>query len=103
MGSSVRGAAVLDPGIGGAALQALDKAGVRGVRINIVDRRENRNVMILDEFLLLGWHIEFLVQAGAVPELADVATRRALDHDRLRLNPLPCRSWSNSMFDRVIV
>ena len=26
-----------------------------------------------------------------------------LDHDRSRLNPLPYRSWSNSMFDRVIV
>lgn len=81
-GSSVRGVAVVEPGIDDTALHALDKAGVRGVRINIVDRRENRNVMILDELLPLarriaplGWHIEFLLQADAVPDLADVAVR----------------------------
>lgn len=28
-------------------------------------------------------------------------TERRPDHDRLRLNPLPYQSWSNSMFDRV--
>ena len=53
------------------------QAGVRGVRINIVDRRENRNVMALNEIMPLarriaplGWHIEFLLQADAVPDLA---------------------------------
>ncbi len=81
-GLSVRGVAVVDPSIDDASLQALDKAGARGVRINIVDRRENRNVMVLDELMPLarriapmGWHIEFLLQADAVPDLAEAAAQ----------------------------
>lgn len=81
-GDTVRGVAVVDPEIDDAALRALDQAGVRGVRINIVDRRENRNVMLLDKLMPLarriapmGWHIEFLLQADAVPDLATVAAQ----------------------------
>jgi 2-pyrone-4,6-dicarboxylate lactonase len=76
-GSSLRGVAVVEPSIDDAELRSLHEAGVRGVRINIVDRRENRNVMVLDEIMPLarriaplGWHIEFLLQADAVPDLA---------------------------------
>jgi 2-pyrone-4,6-dicarboxylate lactonase len=77
-GQAVRGVAVVDPSVDDATLRALDAAGVRGVRINIVDRRENRNVLVLEEILPLarriapmGWHIEFLLQADAVPDLAE--------------------------------
>lgn len=73
----VRGVAVVDPAVDDAELRRLDRAGVRGVRINIVDRRENRNVLVMDELLPLakriadlGWHIEFLLNADAVPDLA---------------------------------
>jgi len=76
----VLGVAVVDPGISDSALRDLDKAGIRGIRINIVDRRENKNVMVLEELLPiakriapLGWHIEFLLQADAVPGLAEAA------------------------------
>jgi predicted TIM-barrel fold metal-dependent hydrolase len=76
-GESLRGVAVVEPSIDDAALRSLHEAGVRGVRINIVDRRENRNVMVLEEIMPLarriaplGWHIEFLLQADAVPDLA---------------------------------
>ena len=76
-GDSVRGVAVVEPDVTDAELRALDRAGVRGVRINIVDRRANRNILVLDEILPLakriapmGWHIEFLLQADAVPDLA---------------------------------
>jgi 2-pyrone-4,6-dicarboxylate lactonase len=76
-GSTLRGVAVVEPSIGDAELRSLHDAGVRGARINIVDRHENRNVMVLDEIMPLaeriaplGWHIEFLLQADAVPDLA---------------------------------
>ncbi|HEX3575599.1 MAG TPA: amidohydrolase family protein, partial [Rhodopila sp.] len=81
-GKAVRGVAVVEPSIDDAALRALDAAGVRGVRINIVDRRENRNVLVLDELMPLarriaplGWHIEFLLQADAVPDLAETCAK----------------------------
>ena len=52
---------------------------MRGIRINVVDRREGRNVVPLAEIVPLakriaplGWHMELLLQVDAVPDLAAV-------------------------------
>jgi predicted TIM-barrel fold metal-dependent hydrolase len=75
-GPSMRGVAVVEPGISDAALRELDRAGVRGVRFNAVDRRDARNVVPMEQIVplarrieALGWHIELLLQVDAVPDL----------------------------------
>ena len=81
-GEAIRGVAVVEPSVSDAELERLHAAGVRGIRINIVDRRDNRNVLVLEELLPLAhriaglnWHIEFLLNADAVPDLAQKAAR----------------------------
>ncbi len=81
-GGAVRGVAVVEPSVSDAELKRLDQAGIRGIRINIVDRRDNRNILVLDQLLPLakriaplGWHIEFLLQADAVPDLAETCAK----------------------------
>jgi predicted TIM-barrel fold metal-dependent hydrolase len=85
-GTSLRGVAVVDPSIDDPALRSLHEAGVRGVRINIVDRRASRNIIDLDEILPLarriapfGWHLEFLLQADAVTDLAEACAKLPCD------------------------
>ena len=85
-GGWLRGVAVVEPDIDVAALKRLDEAGVRGVRVNIVDRRERRNEIVLDELLPLarkiadfGWHLEMLLQADAVPGLAETCAQLPVD------------------------
>src|SRR5262249_40881538 len=82
-GAGFRAVAVVAPTITGGEIEALHHAGVRGVRLNIVDRREGRNVVPLEIVRALavriapfGWHLEFLVNldeasdfAGAVASL----------------------------------
>lgn len=70
MGSGVRGVAVVGEDVSAAELKRLDDAGVRGIRFNVVDRREGRNVIptdVLADFAKriadFGWHIELLVNA----------------------------------------
>jgi 2-pyrone-4,6-dicarboxylate lactonase len=85
-GAWLRGVAVVDPDIDAASLKKLDDAGVRGVRVNIVDRRARRNEIVLDELLPLarkiadfGWHLEMLLQADAVPGLAETCAQLPVD------------------------
>ena len=83
-GPGFRGVAVVDPAIAGRDVETLHRAGIRGLRLNLVDRREGRNAVpveivraLADRIAPFGWHIEFLVNldeaagfAGAVANLA---------------------------------
>jgi 2-pyrone-4,6-dicarboxylate lactonase len=67
-GPGFRGVAVVEPDISARDVEALHRAGIRGVRLNLVDRREGRNEVPLelvralaDRIAPFGWHIEFLV------------------------------------------
>lgn len=73
----LRGVAVVDPAIGDAELKALDKAGVRGVRVNIVDVKDRKPGTLPMEMLRplaarvapMGWHMEFLMHADEFPDM----------------------------------
>ena len=80
-GPGVRAVAVLDPQVAAGELEALQRAGVRGLRFNLVDRHDARNVIPVDalrsvaqRIAPLGWHLEFLVnldEAGAFASALD--------------------------------
>ena len=64
----LRGVAVVDADIDGASVEALHEAGIRGVRLNVVDHNGPRNVIPEEQVRKLakviapfGWHIEFLI------------------------------------------
>ena len=68
-GPGLRAVAVVDDDISAAELERLHGAGVRGLRFNVVDRREARNVVPADALRAfaqriapLGWHIELLIK-----------------------------------------
>ena len=73
----LRGVAVVDPAIGDAELKKLDAAGIRGVRVNIVDVKDRKpGTLPLDVLRPLaarikpmGWHMEFLMHANEFPDL----------------------------------
>lgn len=71
-----RAVAVVDDDISDAALARLNDAGVRGVRINVVDVAEGKGVLPMPELTRLasrvqkfGWHVEFLMHADEYPDL----------------------------------
>jgi 2-pyrone-4,6-dicarboxylate lactonase len=75
-GKAWRGVAVVDPLIDNAALAALHSAGVRGVRVNVVDVKPGAAAIKLDSLrglaeriAPLGWHMEFLMHVNERPEL----------------------------------
>ena len=77
-GPGFRGVAVVEPGIAAREVEALHQAGIRGVRLNLVDRREGRNAVPLELVRALaeriapfGWHIEFLVNLDEAPGFAE--------------------------------
>ena len=73
----LRGVAVVDPAISDAELKALDKAGVRGVRVNIVDVKDRKAGTLPMDMLSplaarvapMGWHMEFLMHADEFPDM----------------------------------
>ena len=83
LGQGVRAVAVTNPEISPKQIEALHNAGVRGLRFNVVDRREHRNVVpaamlrdVAQRIAPFGWHIELLVNvdeardfAGAVSDI----------------------------------
>jgi predicted TIM-barrel fold metal-dependent hydrolase len=72
----LRGVAVVPYDIHARELEALHQAGVRGVRQNIVDLKEGKGVLPLDDLRRLavkvkpfGWHVEFLMHVDEFPDL----------------------------------
>lgn len=90
-GPGVRAVAVTDPAISPARIKALHDAGVRGLRFNVVDRRDNKNVVPVDMLRAVaariapfGWHIELLVNVDEAPgfagAVADIPVHVVLGH-----------------------
>lgn len=76
IGTAARGVAVVDDDVSDTELQRLHDAGVRGVRINVVDVNEGKGVIPLARLAALahrirpfGWHVEFLMHANEFPDL----------------------------------
>jgi len=72
----LRGVAVVPYDIHARELDKLHQAGVRGVRLNIVDLKEGKGVLPLDDLRRLavkikpfGWHVEFLMHVEEFPDL----------------------------------
>ena len=76
-GGRLRGVAVVADDVADAELRELDAAGVRGVRVNIVDVKDRKPGTLPLESLAklarriapLGWHMEFLMHADEFPDL----------------------------------
>jgi predicted TIM-barrel fold metal-dependent hydrolase len=71
-----RGVAVVDDNISESELERLHEAGVRGVRVNVVDVAEGKGVIPMQSLAPLaarvkryGWHVEFLMHADEFPDL----------------------------------
>ncbi len=71
-----RGVVVVEPDVSDQTLRALHAAGVRGVRLNIVDTKDNKGVLPMATLLPLakkikpyGWHVEFLLHVDEFPDL----------------------------------
>ena len=76
-GAGVRAVAVTDPEVSATGIERLHRSGVRGLRFNVVDRRDNKNVVPADmlrevaaRIAPFGWHIELLVNVDEAPALA---------------------------------
>ncbi|MBX9845103.1 MAG: amidohydrolase family protein [Xanthobacteraceae bacterium] len=77
LGRGIRAVAVTDPAIASKEIEALHNAGVRGLRFNVVDRREDRNVVpaamlrdVAKRIAPFGWHIELLVNVDEAKDFA---------------------------------
>lgn len=75
--SGLRGVAVIDEDCDPKTVKILDAAGVRGIRLNVVDHNGPRNVVPVESVKRLarliapfGWHIEFLVNVDEAPGFA---------------------------------
>ncbi len=72
----LRGVAVIDADTPQAELERMHALGVRGVRCNIVDVKEGKGRLPMDELRALaqriqpmGWHLEFLMHVDEFPDL----------------------------------
>jgi 2-pyrone-4,6-dicarboxylate lactonase len=79
LGPGVRAVAVTDPAISEPEIKKLHDAGVRGLRFNVVDRREDKNVVpaamlrdVAKRVAPFGWHIELLVNVDEAKDFAGV-------------------------------
>ena len=90
-GSGVRAVAVTDPSVSESEIKALHAAGVRGLRFNVVDRREDKNVVpaamlrdVARRIATFGWHIELLVNVDEARDfchaVADIPVPIVLGH-----------------------
>lgn len=87
----LRGVAVIEPDESEATLRSMHAAGVRGVRVNLVDRRAQASTLPLEELHALalrvaplGWHIELLVHvdehAEMLPSLGELSVPVVFGH-----------------------
>ena len=90
-GPGVRAVAVTDAAITDAQIKILHDAGVRGLRFNVVDRHDNKNVVPVDMLRALasriaafGWHLELLINVDQAPgfakAVADIPVPIVLGH-----------------------
>lgn len=90
-GSSMRGVAVIDSSVSDATLESMHAAGVRGVRVNIVDVKDGAGALPIDALRALakrvaplGWHMEFLLHVDQFPmldrDLADFPVEVVFGH-----------------------
>jgi len=75
-GAGVRAVAVTEAAVSAKEIETLHAAGVRGLRFNVVDRREDKNVVpaamlrdVAKRIAPFGWHIELVVQGAKLPSL----------------------------------
>lgn len=75
-GDRIRGVAVVQDTVSDAELESMHAAGVRGVRINVVDVAQAKGIIPMAPLQRLaqrikpfGWHVEFLMHADEFPEL----------------------------------
>jgi 2-pyrone-4,6-dicarboxylate lactonase len=75
-GKNFRGVAVVPPTITDRALEEMHGAGVRGIRVNVVDTRDTPGELPLRPLRELaarvrplGWHVEFLAHVDEFPDL----------------------------------
>ncbi|MEP9376001.1 amidohydrolase family protein [Aquabacter sp. CN5-332] len=76
MGANARGIAVLRDDVPTAELERLNAAGVRGVRFNIVDVKDGKGVLPMEQLhhvasrvAPLGWHVELLMHVNEFPDM----------------------------------
>jgi predicted TIM-barrel fold metal-dependent hydrolase len=76
IGDDARGVAVVDDDVSDAELERLNAAGVRGVRVNVVDVAEGKGQIDMEPLVALAkrikrydWHVEFLMHADEFPQL----------------------------------
>jgi 2-pyrone-4,6-dicarboxylate lactonase len=73
-----RGVAVVGPNVTDHELERLHDAGVRGLRVNVVDVAVKGDLPIAflrslaDKIKVFGWHIELLAHANEFPDLAQI-------------------------------
>jgi 2-pyrone-4,6-dicarboxylate lactonase len=102
-GKGVRAVAVTDSAISSREIEALHNAGVRGLRFNVVDRREDKNVVpaamlrdVAKRIAPFGWHIELLVNVDEAKDfasaVADIPVPIVLGH--LGYPKSGARSWT---------
>ena len=76
LGERCRAVAVVDDAIADEELDRLHEAGVRGIRINVVDVAEDKGVLPMASLARIagrieryGWHVELLMHANEFPDL----------------------------------
>lgn len=86
-GNTFRGVAVVDEDIDDDELEKLNAAGVRGVRVNIVDVKDRKPgtlptaelTTLARRIAPLGWHMEFLMHCDEFPDLDRIFTDFPVD------------------------
>lgn len=82
LGTIARGIAVVDLGVSMKELKRLHKAGVRGVRFNLLYRGGVRLTVLerlADKIKGLGWHVQLLVDVSDCPEFWRIAEALPVD------------------------